>query len=142
MSARPGQDAAACAAFCAPAHRLTKQREQVIRALSNARRYVTAQEVHHRLRRVGQIIGLATVYRTLEALREMGWAATARIDGHTAYVLCRSEHHHHAVCKRCGRVDDVPCPNLRQYEKVLSQGLRFRLTGHQVEFYGLCAHCS
>ncbi|HEV2037995.1 MAG TPA: transcriptional repressor, partial [Candidatus Eremiobacteraceae bacterium] len=84
-----------------------------------------------------------TVYRTLEMLRELGVVATAGLArGETAYLYCGSEHHHHAVCTRCGRVDDVPCRALPRFERMLSSGLRFRLTEHQLEFYGVCARCS
>jgi Fur family transcriptional regulator, ferric uptake regulator len=124
-------------------HRMTKQRRQVIEALRSARRYVTAKELYERLRASRKRFGLATVYRTLEALRELGWvAAAAQHHGEAAYLWCTSEHHHHAVCRRCGRVDDVPCKALPNYEKILSRGLGFALTDHQLEFYGVCAHCS
>ncbi len=76
-------------------------------------------------------------------LRGLGAVATlAQPHGETAYLHCRSGHHHHAVCTRCGRVDDVPCRALSTYERILSRGLRFQLTEHQLEFYGVCARCS
>jgi Fe2+ or Zn2+ uptake regulation protein len=129
--------------FAGSGHRMTRQRKQVIEALRSARRYLTAREIYDRLRLSRKRFGLATVYRTLEALRELGWVATAPAHhGEAAYLWCTSGHHHHAVCKRCGRVDDVPCRALPNYEKILSRGLGFALTDHQLEFYGVCARCS
>jgi Fur family transcriptional regulator, ferric uptake regulator len=124
-------------------HRMTRQRKQVIETLRSARRYLTARELYERLRISRKRFALATVYRTLEALRELGWVATAPAHhGEAAYLWCTSEHHHHAICKRCGRVDEVPCRALPNYERILSRGLGFALTEHQLEFYGVCAHCS
>jgi Fur family transcriptional regulator, ferric uptake regulator len=135
---RPGSEL-----FAHSGRRMTKQRRQVMDALRAARRYLTAKDLYERLRGRRPRIGLATVYRTLEALREIGWVATsAQQHGEAAYLWCKSEHHHHAVCKRCGRVDDVPCRSLPNYEKILSRAFGFALTDHQLEFYGVCAHCS
>ncbi len=129
--------------FAGTPHRLTAQRKIILRHLAAAKKYVTAQELHARLARAQPRIGLATVYRTLEMLRQSGMVARlARSPGETAYLYCGGDHHHHAVCTRCGRVDDVPCRSMPRFERMLSSGLRFRLTEHQLEFYGVCARCS
>ena len=129
-------------AFAGTDYRLTNQRRLIMRQLMSAKKYVTAKELHVRLSRLRRTIGLATVYRTLETLRELGLVATAaQARGETAYLYCGGEHHHHAVCTRCGRVDDVPCRSLPGFASMLSRGLRFRLTEHQLEFYGVCARC-
>jgi len=130
-------------AFGATPHRLTSQRRLILQQLAGTKKYVTAKELHERLSRVKPHIGLATVYRTLETLRELGLVATvAQARGEAAYLYCGRGHHHHAVCTRCGRVDDVPCRSLPTFEKMLSSALRFQLTEHQLEFYGVCARCS
>lgn len=122
---------------------MTKQRELVIAELRSAKRYLTAKELFARVAHLRPRVGLATIYRTLDALREMKWVATTSgARGEAAYLWCRREHHHHAVCRRCGRVDDVPCKTLPSCQKILARGLRFRVTEHQMEFYGLCARCS
>lgn len=140
---RPPRAESEAALFAGTRHRMTTQRRQVISALRSARRYLTAQQLHERLRLKRPRIGLATVYRTLEALRELGLVSTSSPKlGEAAYVWCTSEHHHHAICSRCGRVDDVPCKALRNYERILSRGLGFALQGHQLEFFGICARCS
>lgn len=130
-------------AFAATPHRLTSQRRLIIRELGALRRYVTAKALHERLSERKPRIGLATIYRTLETLRELGIVATVtQPRGESAYLFCSSGHHHHAICTRCGRVDDVPCHSAAKYQRILSDGLRFRLTEHQLEFYGVCARCS
>ena len=130
-------------AFSQTPHRLTDQRRTIMRQLAGTKRYLTAQELHSRLARTKPSIGLATVYRTLEMLRELGLVASIARAGETAYLYCGGDHHHHhAICTQCGRVDDVPCRSMPKFERLLSSGLRFRLIEHQLEFYGVCARCS
>jgi Fur family ferric uptake transcriptional regulator len=129
--------------FTGTQRRMTAQRRQVVEVLRTARRYLTAKDMHDRLRGKRPRIGLATVYRTLEALREIG-VVSARMQPHgeTAYVWCARQHHHHAVCMRCGRVEDVRCRALPDYKRSLSRGLGFAVLDHQLEFFGVCARCS
>lgn len=142
MTARPAGPGVSAAAS-GPPRRLTRQRRVLIAALRAARRYLTARELHRRLLSKQARIGLATVYRTLDVLRHSGEVSTRlEPDGQVSYLLCRRGHHHHAVCTNCGRVDDVPCRTMPAYAKLLGHDLRFHVTGHQVEFYGLCARCS
>ncbi|HLW36955.1 MAG TPA: transcriptional repressor [Candidatus Eremiobacteraceae bacterium] len=128
--------------FSGTPHRMTKQRRAIVRQFAALRKYVTAKQLHAKLQAVDSGIGLATVYRTLEALRALGLVTVMQLQGEAAYLFCADTHHHHAVCTHCGRVDDVPCRTLPQLERMLSQGLRFRLTEHQMEFFGVCARCS
>src|SRR5919197_4697445 len=88
--------------------RLTDQRLVVAEALAGSREAVSAQELHDRLRPRHPRLGLATVYRALEAQVESGMAQRLERAGHVyAYVACAPEHHHHVVCARCGRSEDL-----------------------------------
>jgi Fur family ferric uptake transcriptional regulator len=131
------------ATLAASAYRITKPRMAIVAELASTRKYVTAAGLHDRLGRSRAKIGLATVYRTLDALRAVGAASTRREPGgETAYLFCPVAHHHHAVCTKCGTVEDVPCRSVARFERALHSDLRFRLTKHQLEFYGTCARCS
>jgi Fur family transcriptional regulator, ferric uptake regulator len=124
-------------------YRITKQRMAIVEEFAALGRYVTAKSLHARLARKRSGIGLATVYRTLETLREIGAAsAQAQAAGETAYLFCPAEHHHHAVCTKCGTVEDVPCRSVNRFARTLDADLRFTLTQHRLEFFGVCARCS
>ena len=125
------------------AYRITKPRMSIVREFAAVGRYVTAKELHARLARKHSGIGLATIYRTLEALQDVG-SASARPQprGETGFLFCPAGHHHHAVCTSCGRVEDVPCKSVGKIARDLTSGLRFTMTQHQVEFLGLCERCS
>ena len=124
-------------------YRITKQRMKIVAELASVRRYVTARELHARLARARAGVGLATVYRTLETLQAVG-AASARpvARGEMGYLFCPVAHHHHAVCTKCGKVEDVPCRSAQKFERALEADLRFRLTRHSLDFFGVCARCS
>ena len=124
-------------------YRITTQRMAIIKEFAAMRRYVTARELFERLGSKRARIGLATIYRTLEALLAVGAAsALPHARGETAYLFCAIDHHHHAVCTKCGKVDDVPCRLLSRLERALSADLRFKLMQHRLEFFGVCARCS
>jgi len=119
--------------------RKTWQRDIVQRVLNRAGCHLTAEEIHDRARRLGRRIGLATVYRALEAFAREGLAEPVYVgDGRVRYGLA-AKHHDHLVCLRCGEwksIDDcvLPAPAAR-----VASG--FRITGHRLELYGFCAAC-
>lgn len=122
--------------------RVTQQRKAVVAEFARSRRYLTPGELHRRLSAGRHHIGLATIYRTLDVLERMGVASRAP-EGHgeASYVFCPIAPHHHAVCVRCGKVADVPCGSGEGFSRTLAARLRFRLTDHRLEFYGLCSRC-
>lgn len=131
------------AALSARAYRVTRQRRDIITEFARASRYISAQELHDRLKAHKRNAGLATVYRTLEMLCEIGAASSQpHAKGETAYLFCPISHHHHAVCTKCGQVADVPCTSITLFTRALSTTLRFQLSRHRLEFYGTCSRCS
>ena len=79
--------------------RQTRQKDAIREALSGNDEFISAQDLHRKLEDEGVHIGLATVYRQLNALVESGRADTVRLDGQQLYRLCGDDgHHHHLVC--------------------------------------------
>jgi Fur family ferric uptake transcriptional regulator len=119
--------------------RKTWQRGAILQALQDASCHVTAEELHRRLRRGPRPIGLATVYRAVEALVREGLAEPANVgDGKTRYGLT-AKHHDHLVCLGCGRWEPLGQCLLRGIPRRLAAG--FRVVSHQLEVYGYCARC-
>jgi Fur family ferric uptake transcriptional regulator len=87
-------------------------------------------------------VSLASVYRTLELLVELGLAETAtRTGDEQRYIACSPEHHHHVVCKGCGLVADVTDCLLEPFEELVRQKTDFTIDSHTVEFHGYCGSC-
>lgn len=119
----------------------TRPRELIAGVLEREQRFLSAAEVHDRVK--PSRVSLSTVYRTLEYLQARGEVA-ARVDaeGESAFVLCRPQrHHHHAICNACGRVEDVDCAAVEQFAGALRAGTGFELDGHAMEFFGRCSAC-
>lgn len=122
--------------------RPTPQRVSVLAELIKERDDVTAQGLHQRLRAEGARVGLATVYRTLAALREKGIVDTlSHHPGELCYRLCADEHHHHLVCTSCHRVIELGDCDLEPRLQQLAAAHGFVATGHRLDVAGLCATC-
>jgi Fur family ferric uptake transcriptional regulator len=121
----------------------TRPRELIATILKREHRFLSAAEIHHLLGTVKAKVSLSTVYRTLDYLQAKR-AVTARIDpaGEAAYMACEpTHHHHHAICRACGRVEDVDCAALEQFADSLRTSSGFELEEHAMEFFGRCSSC-
>jgi Fur family ferric uptake transcriptional regulator len=121
----------------------TRPRELIANVLHRQRRFLTAGDIQHELDRGDAKVALSTIYRTLEHLKTRGDIAT-RIDdaGEAAYIYCEPDHHHHhAICHKCGRVEDVDCTAMEQFAQSVLTSSGFQLDGHDMEFSGTCATC-
>ena len=89
--------------------RMTRQRSAVTDLLDDVDDFRSAQQLHELLRERDREVGLATVYRTLQALADSGEVDVLRADdGEALYRRCsRREHHHHLVCRRCGTTVEI-----------------------------------
>jgi Fur family ferric uptake transcriptional regulator len=122
--------------------RPTQQRVRVLAELMGERNDATAQGLHARLRRRGDRIGLATVYRTLAVLVDEGIVdALSHHDGERCYRLCGAEHHHHLVCTNCHRVVELTDCRIGAWLERVSGEQGFVATGHSLEVTGLCSAC-
>ncbi|MGW7686062.1 Fur family transcriptional regulator [Kribbella sp. NPDC054772] len=122
--------------------RSTRQRAAVAHALDKIDDFRTAQEIHQELRSAGEAVGLTTVYRTLQALadsREVDVLRTA--DGETAYRRCSQGHHHHLVCRICGRTVEVEGPAVERWADKVAAEHGFADISHTLEIFGTCAEC-
>ncbi|MGI8658445.1 MAG: Fur family transcriptional regulator [Candidatus Limnocylindria bacterium] len=123
--------------------RVTPQRLLVSDALRTVGRQVSAQELYERLRRRHPQIGRATVYRTLEAFVSAGVARRLEMDGHvSAYVACRTRHHHHLACGVCGRVEEIGEAYVAPVADRVAADLGFEIDDARLDFYGTCARCA
>jgi Fur family ferric uptake transcriptional regulator len=120
----------------------TRCRARIVELLRLERRYLTAATIARLLETSGKRVALSTVYRTLDLLVSLGIASRrTEPDGEQGYVACTGEHHHHAVCRRCGLVEEVDCAAMERFATVLREHHAFELDEHSIEFYGRCVRC-
>ncbi|SDS71052.1 zinc uptake regulator, Fur family [Actinopolymorpha singaporensis] len=104
----------------------------------------SAQDIHALLRDRGENVGLTTVYRTLGSLADAGQVDAIRTDdGETVYRRCATaRHHHHLVCRDCGRTVEVEGPAVERWAESVAAEAGFVDVTHTVEVFGTCAACA
>ncbi len=129
--------------------KLTSQRKRLLNVfLESPGRHLSAEEIYEHLRNSEEKAGLATVYRNLEMLTEIGLLVRIEFtDGKTRYELNGASEenphqHHHLVCLECGRVQEFDSPLTQTLEDSIAERTGFRIKDHQIQFLGLCAECA
>ncbi|GAB6985810.1 Fur family transcriptional regulator [Nocardioides pyridinolyticus] len=126
----------------APRQRSTRQRRALLAELAASDGFRSAQDIHAALRDRGEKVGLATVYRALQALVEGGEVDQVQSDaGEAAYRLCSRTHHHHLVCRRCGRTVEIEGPAVEKWASKVAADNGYDEVSHSVELFGVCRPC-
>jgi Fur family transcriptional regulator, ferric uptake regulator len=115
-------------------------RRQVVEVLDQEGCALTALEIDKRLPGVGR----ATVYRALEQLEGLGLIQRVDVKGDSAgfeRVDPSGHHHHHIVCRQCGRVVAFEDDRLEQAIRALGERPDFKVSSHEVTLRGECASC-
>lgn len=119
-------------------------RRAVVDQLARQSCCVSAQEIFDGLRKVRRPVGIASVYRALEALVDLRLVKRVDAgDGIARYEPAPSngEHHHHLVCRDCGKVEAFTDPRLERAIDRVAGGLGYNVDEHEVVLTGACADC-
>lgn len=134
----------ALAALRGAGYRRGGARTAVVEALARHECAVTALELDDEMRRRKPAVGRASVYRALEQLEQLGLVQRIEVSrGVAGYerVEPGGEHHHHAICRRCGRMIPFEDPSLERAIAKLSDEISFDVTDHDVVLRGTCERC-
>lgn len=123
--------------------RNTRQRRAVQTVLDESDAFVSAQQIHDELRTRGEKVGLSTVYRNLQALVDAAEVDALRgNDGEILYRRCSAGHHHHLVCRDCGRTVEVEGPTVERWADRVASEHGFTDVSHTLEIFGTCRDCA
>ncbi len=122
----------------------TRQKRALAAVLDRSAGFRSAQDLFAELRSQGQNVGLTTVYNQLRGLAEAGEIDTLRTDdGETLYRRCETgRHHHHLVCRRCGRAVEVEGPEVERWADRVAGEHGFVDVAHTLEILGTCGDCA
>ncbi len=119
-------------------HRVTGSRRRVLDALLAAPAHFTVDDVLQRTDGVGR----ATVFRTMKLLQDLNVVCRVMMeDGSLHYRISARGHHHHLVCRSCGRVEDFATCDVSTLVRELSSSTEYEIEGHWLEVYGRCQNC-
>jgi len=122
--------------------RVTPQRAIILDAIENMSGHFRAEDVYAAVQEVSSYINIATVYRTLELLKELEMVTDSDMGaGATHYALRTHGPHHHAICRICGRSFEFPHALLETPIARLSAEYGFVADAHHVVIFGWCSGC-
>ena len=122
--------------------RLTAQRRLILQVLEESDGHLDADALYDRVKARDPDVSLATVYRTLAVLREIGLVEEHRLgEDHGHYEAVREEPHYHFTCLRCGKVIEFDTPLMAQVEQGLCEQEGVRVTSTHLHVSGYCVQC-
>ena len=119
-------------------------RRAVVELLGRQNCCMSAHEIHDRLRRARRPVGIASVYRALETLADLRLVKRVDAgDGVARFEPARpdGDHHHHLVCRDCGKVEAFSDERLERAIDKVAGGLGYSVDEHEVVLTGACSDC-
>lgn len=125
-------------------YKLTKQREIILDTiLKKENWHFTAEELFSAVRIKDENIGMATVYRSLELMEDLNIIHVLDFndDSRKYEIYLEDSHHHHLICKGCGKLIEFSDQDIDYFESELEEKYDFVITEHKLRFYGFCKKC-
>lgn len=126
-------------------NRITTARTNIIEIFTKSKIPLSAGEIIAKLVKIGINANKTTIYRELYFLMENKILREIDLmDGSKRYELfTNNDHHHHLICNKCKDIKCMPMPNdLDELEKKIAKASKFKITGHVLEFFGICNNCN
>jgi Fur family ferric uptake transcriptional regulator len=123
--------------------RLTKEREEIVRAIEETEGHFDGRTLVERLRAKGSKVSRASVYRTIPILVEHGLIAEVeKTEKHAHYEKVMGKgHHDHLICLRCGKATEIYSPTLEMLQEEICSRVGFKGIRHTLEIMGYCRDC-
>jgi Fur family transcriptional regulator, ferric uptake regulator len=123
-------------------HRLTPQRLMVLEVITSSRRHLTAEEIHAAVVAQHPYVNIATIYRTVQWLQEVGLVAPIVLSGEPIhYEYIHGDVHHHLICNGCGHQREIGDDVLDALKALLRERYGFEPQLRHLGIPGVCAHC-
>lgn len=120
--------------------RFTPQRQAILEFLLETKSHPTAEEIYHHVKEKFLGVSLGTIYNTLNMLKEHGYILELSYGDMSSRFDGNPNNHYHIVCSKCGVVEDYHRP-LIEMDEAVRESSGFLITGHRLEFYGICPGC-
>lgn len=123
--------------------KVTKQRLQIFREIMSKKGHFEIEDFVHRLKNKNIKVSRATVYRTLNILKDIGLInEVVKFGNKTYYEVGTKEHHDHLICVSCGKFIEFHDDAIENIQDKVCKEFNFRPMHHRLEIYGVCENCS
>lgn len=142
MTASPKSDAATIQALRSKGYKATPQRIAICRIALNSRTHPSAQQVYDEVKKTHPTVSLATVYKTLEVLRDLDLLQEINFPKGQARFDSYMNPHINLVCLKCGSITDIDDKAIKEIIRKVTAPTKFKPTGQRIDVYGICQKCS
>lgn len=119
----------------------TPARLMILSYLSEQQTPQAVEDITSHIESRHESVDRVTVYRILETFVKKGLIKRLEFgEGKYRYEIAGDDHHH-LICESCGKVEDISDCHISELEKEISQGKKFLVKRHQLEFFGVCRSC-
>ncbi len=124
-------------------YKLTRPRLVILDYMAGVSGHPSIQEIYEGILINYSGIGIATVYRTIDLLVEIGYLrALVLLNNQLRYELnLPDDHHHHLICKACGVIREFNSCNFNSISEEIEDTTCFKIEEHNLEAYGYCSDC-
>lgn len=121
--------------------KLTKQRRTVLELIQSSEGHMTADQIHSKLKDMGDTIGIATIYRNLNVLYEDHLINRVR-HPELGYIYDKNTYkHYHLHCIQCNRIEDIEMKFPNALKEEVERLLHCKVLDHELTFEGICSRC-
>ena len=121
--------------------KVTPQRLAIYNMLAATKSHPNAEMIFNDLQVMYPTMSLATVYKTMEILQEIGLVQILNTGEDSFRYDADTSDHPHVRCMKCGQVEDIENIDYRDFLQQVAQGTNYELMGQQFYFYGVCPAC-
>lgn len=123
--------------------KLTKQRVEIFKEILNKRGHFEIEDIVHRVKKKGVKASRATVYRTLNILKDLGFLnEVVKFGNKTYYEVGTKKHHDHLICLNCGKFIEFHDDSIEEIQDKICKEFNFKPLYHRLEIYGICEECN
>jgi Fur family peroxide stress response transcriptional regulator len=119
----------------------TAQRIEILKMLSETRSHPTAEEVDHKVREKFPTISPATVYKTIQVLKEAGKVQELAFYDKKTRFDANMQPHINLVCLKCEKIEDIMGPKVKEFVQKFADKSDFKIEGQRIDYYGICRDC-
>jgi Fur family peroxide stress response transcriptional regulator len=135
-------DASAIEALRSKGYKATPQRIAICRIALNSRAHPSAQQVYDEVKKIHPTVSLATVYKTLEVLKDLELVQEINFSKGQARFDSYMSPHINLICLKCGTITDLDNVAVKEIARKVAAVTKFKPTGQRVDVYGICQKCS